>query len=246
MRFRVFGLLLLFISILRVQAQSSLAERYLLQAANQERARRGIPELVWDQQLYVAARAHASQMANLGAISHQFQGEPDLSQRISSAGARFAVIAENVAMASTAVSVHDGWMNSPHHRENILDPRLTSVGIAVVARGRELYAVQDFSRSVADVSLEQQEQAVVQSLRSLRLNASSSEAARANCSLDSGAAPGTHPLFIMRWTSTDLTSIPDQLKARLRQRSYTSAEVGACPVSGADSFTTYRIAVLMY
>ncbi|WP_263409318.1 CAP domain-containing protein [Terriglobus tenax] len=247
MRFRFLLTSLLFVIAGRtVHAQSSLAERYLFQALNQERTQAGLSPLHWDQHLYSAARYHAGQMAAAGAITHQFEGEPDLSERVASAGGHVSVVAENVAMAPTAVRVHDGWMHSPHHRENILDPRVTSVGIAVVARGRELYAVQDFSRDVPTLSFPQQEQAVIASLRSLRLNATSSQAARDNCVLDSGVAGGSHPLFVMRWTATDLDSIPDQLKSRLRQRRYNSAEVGACPAPSQGSFTTYRIAVLMY
>jgi len=247
MRFRF---LLVFVALTLIaphlRAQSSLAERYLFQALNAERARAGLPQLRWDRQLYVAARYHAEQMVRAGAISHQFQGEADLMERVASAGAHVSVVAENVAMASTSVMIHDGWMHSPHHRENILDPRVTSVAIAVMPRGGALYAVEDFSRDVPALSLSQQENAVIDSLRALRLNAAASAAARANCAVDSGVVQGSHPLFVMRWTSTDLSAVPEQLKARLRQRRYNSAEVGACPVHGAGGFTTYRVAVLMY
>jgi hypothetical protein len=36
-------------------------------------------------------------------------------------------------------------MNSPPHRANILDPELDSLGVAVVERNGELFAVQDFA-----------------------------------------------------------------------------------------------------
>jgi uncharacterized protein YkwD len=38
-------------------------------------------------------------------------------------------------------------MNSPAHRDNLLDRELDSIGIAVVERGGQLFAVQDFSRA---------------------------------------------------------------------------------------------------
>ncbi len=67
------------------------------------------------------------------------------------AGARFSVISENVAEAPSALMIQDAWMNSPKHRENLLDPRVDSIGIRVIARGDRLYAVEDFG-SVGDES----------------------------------------------------------------------------------------------
>src|SRR6201999_979649 len=77
-----------------------------------------------------------------------------------SAGARFSMIAENVAEAQTAVRIHYAWMNSPGHRANLLDPHVDAVGISVRGRNGQLYAVEDFERSVESLTLEQQEQTV--------------------------------------------------------------------------------------
>jgi uncharacterized protein YkwD len=57
----------------------------------------------------------------------------------------FISAAENVAQGPTAAVIHQEWMNSPPHRENLLDPELDSMGVAVVARNGELFAVQDFA-----------------------------------------------------------------------------------------------------
>ena len=143
----------------RALAQS-VAEQYLFAWANAERAQRGVAPLRWEVALYYAAVGHAGQMATRGNISHQYQGEPDVAERARAAGAKFSVISENVAEASTAVRIHDAWMNSPGHRENLLDPRVDAVGISVVRRNGQLYAVQDFERSVEALTLEQQEAAV--------------------------------------------------------------------------------------
>ena len=62
--------------------------------------------------------------------------------------------------------IQDAWMNSPKHRENLLGPRVDSIGIRVIARGDRLYAVEDLDRSVTNLSLEQQEVAVAQLLQS--------------------------------------------------------------------------------
>ena len=149
-------------SVPRLVGGPTVAEQYLLSAANAERAERGLQPLHWDRALYDAASYHAEQMAQRETISHQYEGEPELMARGQQAGARFSVISENVAEAPSALVIEEAWMNSPKHRENLLDPRVDSIGIRVIARGDRLYAVEDFDRSVTNLSLEQQEVAVAQ------------------------------------------------------------------------------------
>src|ERR1700753_2446322 len=106
-------------------------------------------------------------MAARASISHQYPGEPELAARGKSAGAHFSLIAENVAESSTAVRIHDAWMNSPGHRENLLDPQSNAVGISVLRRNGQLYAVQDFGRTVDDLSFDEQERTVASLLISI-------------------------------------------------------------------------------
>jgi uncharacterized protein YkwD len=120
-------------------------EQAIFDSANRERAARKLPPLKWNAGLASAARGHAQKMAQAGALSHQFSGEADMGMRIRVAGVRFASVAENVAQGPSAAVLHQEWMNSPAHRENILDPGLDSLGVAVVERNRELFAVQDFA-----------------------------------------------------------------------------------------------------
>src|SRR5580692_10650919 len=88
---------------------ASVAEQYLLAAANQERTARGLSQLRRDPQLARAAAQHARVMAEHGGISHQFPGEPELTSRGASAGVAFSMILENVAEAPSAVEIHDMW-----------------------------------------------------------------------------------------------------------------------------------------
>ncbi|MGC2496619.1 MAG: CAP domain-containing protein, partial [Acidobacteriaceae bacterium] len=83
----------------RLVSGPTVAEQYLLSAANAERAQRGLQPLHWDRALYDAASYHAEQMAERESISHQYEGEPELMVRGQAAGARFSVISENVAEA---------------------------------------------------------------------------------------------------------------------------------------------------
>src|SRR5260370_14615355 len=99
-------------------------------------------------------------MVNLNMLEHQLPSELKLEERVAEAGARCGAIAENIAVGSNPQTIHAGWMDSPGHRKNILDPRLTSVGVAAVRGTGGLFAVQDFSQAFAILCLEQQEQKV--------------------------------------------------------------------------------------
>jgi hypothetical protein len=187
-------------------------------------------------------------MAARGSISHKYPGEPELGSRGKTAGAKFSVIAENVAEAQTAVRIHDAWMNSPGHRANLLDPQVDAVGISVLQRDGQLYAVQDFDRSVATLSLAAQERAVAQLVAAagpVEMLANSDDARR-TCALSTGYAGARQPTFVMRYTSGDLVRIPDVLKAKIATGKYREAVVGACEAAGKQSFSSYSIAVLLY
>jgi uncharacterized protein YkwD len=219
----------------------------LFNAANRERAQQNAPQLRWDPTLAQAAAYHAAQMASRGTISHQFAGEPDLSARGSSAGAHFSLISENVAEAPSVTRVHAAWMQSQGHRENILDPKVDAVGIAVVIRNGQRYAVQDFARTTQNLTLEQQEATVGALLDNAGLTLlPDARDARTTCATSTGFHGANQPGFIMRYTSASLDVLPDQLAPRLATGKYHQASVGACAQNGKGPFSTYRIAILLY
>jgi hypothetical protein len=228
--------------------QISVAEQYLFNAANTERAQRGLKPLRWETALYAAAAFHADAMAVHGTISHQFAGEPELSSRGARAGAHFSLISENVAMAPTAVEIHDMWMKSQHHRDNLLDKQVDHIAIRVVRRGGELYAVEDFQRSVASLSLADQEQAIANLVQQIaRIDVlPATEESRRTCSMDTGYDGQRKPWFVMRFTAGSLDRLPDALHDRLVSGKYSQAQVAACRANNTQNFTAYNIAVLLY
>jgi Cysteine-rich secretory protein family len=231
-------------------AMPNVAEQYLLAAANQDRAARGLPPLHRDPILAQAALYHARQMAAHGEISHQFPGEPNLSVRGAKAGARFSLITENVAEAADSTMIHDLWMHSKGHRENLLDPNVDSVGISVVARDHQFFAVEDFASSVKSLSFREQELTVAALLEQSGLQIGgkgiSVEDARRTCSMSTGYAGRRQPWFIMRYTAGKLGELPSQLQSRLNSGKYHEAVVGACVSTDSGPFTAYNIAVLLY
>ena len=150
-------------------------------------------------------------------------------------------------MAPTSVRIHTAWMNSPGHRENLLDPVVDSVGISVMRRNGQLYAVQDFGRTVTVLTLDAQEEQVanlVASASSMQVNSSAD--ARRTCSMDTGYAGQRQPWFVMRYTAGALDKLPDQLVTKLNSGKYRQAVVGACTTKDKQPFSSYSIAVLLY
>jgi hypothetical protein len=50
----------------------------------------------------------------------------------------------------------------------------------------------------------------------------------------------------MRWSTTDLNTLPDALKHALASGRYSSAAVGACQTKDGGGFSTYSIAVMLF
>jgi cysteine-rich secretory family protein len=227
-------------------SQTSVADKSLLDAANEDRAAERLPPLKWDPALATAAHEHALRMAKLHQLSHQFPDEPALQDRARKAGARFSVIAENVAQGPTVGSIHNQWMNSPPHRANIMDPTLNAVGVSVVQSGNILFAVEDFSTAVPSFSQDEQERKVAAQLDSHGLVVVTGSAdARKTCELDKGWS-GPKPTIVLRYEMSDLSDLPEEVSQKVNSGKYHSAAVGACAPSGSSEFTRFRVAILLF
>jgi uncharacterized protein YkwD len=129
------------------------SERQLLALANQSRRAAGVPPLNLDSGLSRAARIHAQTMLDARKLSHQFQGEPALPQRLASASRLLLdQEGENVALDYDALHGHEHLMLSPPHRANLLNPAYNVVGLGVVRNGDRLYIVQDFGHALPNFS----------------------------------------------------------------------------------------------
>ena len=230
--------------------QPAKAEQ-LFAMANATRAQEGRHRLVWDQALAEAAMKHCLRMAAEGPISHQYRGEADLTTRTADAGAHFSLIEENIAVGSYPGSIHQGWLDSPGHRENLLNPDIDHVGVAVVAAHGVLFAVADYARAVPVLTQSEVEAQVGSMLRAQGIAVKrESTAARAACRVDKGFGPVSGentPEFVMRWQDASLERLPARLLENLAAGRYRRAEVGSCPPHEAHpAFTVYRVAVLLY
>ena len=164
-----------------------------------------------------------------------------LQARAGQAGAHFSLIEENVAIGPTPAAIHDGWMHSPGHRANLLNPDVDRVGVAVVAGRGVLYAVADYERAVPVLTQARSR------LRWPTLIRASGVAvlrdptlARAACAADEGMPaqlPARNPRFVMRWQDADLTRLPQALVDRLASGEYRQAAVGSCPPQGQEGLS---------
>ena len=227
------------------------AEEQIFALANQARAQAGAGPVHWDAGLAAAALEHCRLMVQEGPISHRYQGEPALEARTAQAGAHFSLIEENVAIGPSGPAIHEEWMNSPGHRTNLLNPDIDSIGVAVIASRGILYAVADYSRSVKSLSGPQVEERVASLIRPTRVTIlQDNSQARAACATDSGMprpAGGPQPMFVMRWTDSDISRLPQALVDKLRTGNYRQAAVGSCAAQDLGGpFTAYRLAVLLY
>ena len=220
--------------------------------ANQARAEAGVPALRWDPALAEAARKHTMRMVSEGPIAHVYPGELEISERAGLAGAHFDLIEENIGIGADTAAIHEAWMHSEGHRENILNRDIDRVGIAVIAARGVLYATADFARGVQNLTQDQIESRVASLIAPSGVKIlPNHETARIACTVDRGPVHSANglgePTFVIRWQDSDLSHLPKNLVNQLASGNYREAAVGSCQPNGdAGTFTAYRIAVLLY
>ena len=110
-------------------------ETQMLQLVNEERTKRGLPALKPDPELTAVARAHSTDMFARGYFSHYTPEKADPFDRMKKAGVKFLTAGENLALGRTLKICHEGLMNSPGHRANILNPAFGRLGIGIMDGG---------------------------------------------------------------------------------------------------------------
>jgi len=102
----------------------------VLTLTNNERAKAGCRPLQLNSALTKAAEAHASDMVDEHYFAHDSLDGRSPFDRMKAAGFKGGAMAENIAVGYTsAAAVVKGWMNSPGHRQNILNCTYTMIGI---------------------------------------------------------------------------------------------------------------------
>ncbi|WP_209428143.1 CAP domain-containing protein [Pararhodobacter sp. SW119] len=132
-----------------------------LELTNTARAEAELPKLEPSDILDRTAQEHAADMLERDYHDHV---SPDgdttpFDRFIATGGSNWAISGENIATcercpvppdAGRVRAFHEGWMQSPGHRENILSDGFDSFGFGIVGEGSAVYAVQTFSGPGSD------------------------------------------------------------------------------------------------
>lgn len=120
---------------------------YVLEVAkltNQVRAKYRLHPLRFNCKLYSAAQDHTFNMVRMRKMSHTGSDGSSVANRVQRVGYQYSAVAENVAQARKEPSqVVEAWMNSPRHRNNILNSEYTEIGVGYSNN----YWTQVFGRS---------------------------------------------------------------------------------------------------
>lgn len=114
----------------------SAKEQEMLNLVNRARSNAGLPQLQLCSELARAARAKSKDMADNNYFSHTSPRYGGLNGLLSSFGIHYRSAGENLAMNSSGSvsAAHNSLMNSPGHRENILNSSYNHVGIGVYVK----------------------------------------------------------------------------------------------------------------
>ena len=127
-----------------------------LERVNEAREAAGLDSLELDATLNEAAQAHAQDMLDRDFYDHLTpDGQDPMDRYLAAGGDASVVVAENIARCENCSIpaglddvewMHEGWMESPGHRENILMPGLSQYGFGMVDRADgSVFGVQKFA-----------------------------------------------------------------------------------------------------
>ncbi|MBQ9267435.1 MAG: SH3 domain-containing protein [Clostridia bacterium] len=111
---------------------ASSDEIELLRLINAERAKYGLSELKFSEDLLKAARDKAQDMVNKNYFSHTSPTYGSPFDMMKAYGITYRTAGENIAGNSTLQGAVTAWMNSEGHRANILSNAYNYTGIGIV------------------------------------------------------------------------------------------------------------------
>lgn len=121
---------------------------------NIERKKAGLPELVKNLKLNKSATLKTDDMFTAQYFEHTAPDGETAADLTRSVDYKFQIVGENLALGvfDTDKSLVKAWMDSPTHRENILNPKYTEIGAAVGIgdyKGQKQWlAVQHFAKPI--------------------------------------------------------------------------------------------------
>lgn len=118
-------------------------EKQVVDLTNAERAKEGLKPLEMHSPLMEVAQAKSEDMAKNNYFSHTSPTYGSPFDQIKSAGISYRSAGENIAQGQrTPQQVVQAWMESPGHRQNIMNANYTHIGVGFVDNG--YYWTQQF------------------------------------------------------------------------------------------------------
>jgi uncharacterized protein YkwD len=111
------------------------SERAMFDLVNKERSARGLNKVVWDDTLLKPARDHCLDMFERGYFSHYSPEGGSPFDRLDKLEIEYKAAGENLAYAPSVPIAHQGLMDSPGHKENILRPEFGHLAVGVIDGG---------------------------------------------------------------------------------------------------------------
>lgn len=112
---------------------TNISDSGLLDSTNEQRTKAGLDPLKYNVVLDKAAQDKANDMSARNYWSHNTPDGKEPWMFVEDAGYKFSKAAENLAYGfADSKSTVVGWMNSPTHRANLLDPELKDVGFGMI------------------------------------------------------------------------------------------------------------------
>lgn len=110
-------------------------EQEMYKLVNKERLKNGLNVLGYSSKLRDVGRAHSADMFARSYFSHNTPEGKDPFDRMDEAGIVYSNAGENLALAPSVKIAHQGFVNSPGHRENLLRPEFGNIGIGCIDGG---------------------------------------------------------------------------------------------------------------
>jgi uncharacterized protein YkwD len=96
---------------------------------NNARSQNGLPALTVNPQLAAAAQGHSIDMACHDLVSHTGSDGSSVSERVAATGYSASYSSEIIYSSGYPQTAFDWWMSDPIHRNEILNPYVTEIGI---------------------------------------------------------------------------------------------------------------------
>ncbi len=124
------------ITIPSINSTVTAYEKEVIRLVNEQRASNGLKALNYDWELSRVARYKSQDMRDNRYFSHTSPTYGSPFTMMKNFGISYRTAGENIAKGQrTPSEVVNAWMNSQGHRENILNPSFTKIGVGYVADG---------------------------------------------------------------------------------------------------------------